>query len=226
MPMSLCKLLILAAFASVIALGCGGAALSSGTAQLRTISAINSPAAVDVFTDVGAVATNLTVGEASGFSSHAAQIIGVTVREAGTSNILVSGSLNLNVNQRYTLYPYQAGSSTYDMIALVHNAGLPIPGKFRLRLVHVDRFSGPVDVYFAPSGANLALETPVIQNRSFESASGYVDLDSGVSRDITVTEAGTTNIVGSPISINAGSGTARTVVLYDDGSDTTSIYSD
>jgi hypothetical protein len=224
--MSLCKHLIVLAIALTVAWGCGGAALSSGTAQLRAISAIDSPALIDVFTDIGPVATNLGVGQVSSFSFHPAQVLGVTVRQAGSSTSIVSGSLNLGSNQRYTLFPYRTGSSTYDMIALVHNAGTPPAGKFRLRAVHLDRFVAAVDVYFAPVGANLSLETPIVQNLAFETTSPYIQLDANVARQITFTQAGTTNPVGDPISVTAGSATAKTALLYDDGGDASGLYSD
>jgi hypothetical protein len=150
----------------------------------------------------------------------------VTVRPAGSSNAILSGSLNLGVNQRYSLYPYQTGSSTYDLIALIHNAGTSAQGKFKLRCLHLDRFTANVNIYYAADGADLTQEVPIIQDLAFESNSGYVELDANLARVLTITLTGSTSPVGSAIPINVGAGNARTLLIFDDGDASAALYSD
>ena len=223
--MSLHKNLAIVVSAGLVLAGCGGASLSNGMAQLRAVSAIENPAAIDVASDVGFVATNLATGVASGFSTHPASNLGAVVREAGTNRILVSGNLNLGP-RRYTLIPYPDSASTYDMFALPHNAGVPGAGKFRLRVVHVDRFGGDLDVYFTNPGADLSLATPVIQDLSFEEVGDYIDLEAGSPKEISITLANSTAPYSSPIALTPGVGTAKTAVVYSHSGPASKVYSD
>jgi hypothetical protein len=211
---------------AIFAIGCGGSLTNHGIAQLRAISAVTNPSAIDVFTDFNLVATNLHVGEGSQYSNQTASDLAVGVRQFGDNQTIVAGNISLGVGDKATLIPYQTGAATVGLMGFLDDATTPAVGKFKLRVIHADRFIGLVDVYFAAPGADLSLETPIITNLNFEEGAGYIELNAGIPSEITITQAGTVNVIGTPLQLTPPSQAVRTLILMENGGPVLNIYND
>ncbi|MBC8065411.1 MAG: DUF4397 domain-containing protein [Chlorobia bacterium] len=206
--------------------GCGGSVTSRGVAQLRAISAVSNPTRIDVFTDFNLIASDLTNGEGAGYSNQTATQLTLGVREFGETQTLASGNLDAAPGEKFTILPHQTGNSTIGILAIADNATTPAAGKFKLRLVHVDRLVGGVDVYVVNPGADLSLETPVLANVVFQKATAYVELTAGIQKDIVITSTGTTNQLGNLISLTPANGSIRTLMFFDSSGPALTLYSD
>lgn len=193
---------------------------------MRAISAITNPAAIDVFTDFNLVATNLTNGQISGYSNQQADLLNVGIRQFGETETLVSGVVDAGVGEKYTLIPHQTGAASWAIIALPDNIDAPAANQFKVRLTHVDRFTGLVDLYFVDEGADLTLETPVATGIGFQSDTGYFSLPGGVQKEFVLTLAGKKTVVGNSIVLTPVAGSVRTLLLLDNGTPALNIYTD
>lgn len=218
---------ILLGIAAILAVnGCGGALTARGIAQVRAISAVSNPALIDVFTDFNLVAVGLQNGGGGGYSSQTASLLTLGVRQTGSTTTIASGDLNAGVNNKYTIIPHQTGSSTVGIIALSDDAATPGAAKFMFRFVHVDRNSDAVDVYFLNPDEEPADGTPIISSLDFQEASGYLELTAGIQKQIVLTDAGTTTVIGDPILLTPATGSKRTFMLFNDGGPAVNAYSD
>lgn len=206
--------------------GCGGSVTARGIAQIRAISAVTNPTAIDVFTDFNIVAIGLTNGSGAGYGSQPATLLSVGVRQTGTTASIASGNIQAEVGGKYSLIPYQTGTSTVGILALDDSVSAPGAVKFKVRLVHVDRNVGLVDLYFVDPDADLSESTPVLTNVNYQTATGYVELDAGIQKEIVVTQAGTTNVIGNIISATPSSGAVHTLMLLDHSGPALNIYND
>ena len=212
--------------AVIAAYGCGGAVTARGLAQVRAISAVSNPGLIDVFTDFNLVAIGLENGGGGGYSSQTASFLSLGVRQTGTTTTIASGDLNAGVDKKYTVIPHQTGSSAIGIIALADDAATPGATKFMFRFVHVDRNSDAVDVYFLNPDEEPIDGTPIISNLDFQEATGYLELTAGIQKQIVMTEAGTTTVIGDPILLTPPTGSKRTFMLFNDGGPAVNIYSD
>lgn len=218
---------ILFGLAAILAInGCGGALTARGIAQVRAISAVSNPALIDVFTDFNLVAVGLTNGNGGGYSSQTATLLSLGVRQTGSTSTIVSGDLNAGVNNKYTIFPHQVTSNTVGIIVLEDNAASPGSTKFMLRLVHLNRNLDEVDLYFVDPDADLSASTPTISGLDFQQASGYIELTAGIQKEIVITEAGTTNVIGTSTTLTPAAGSIRTMMMFDNGNPAVNIYSD
>lgn len=218
---------ILLGIAAIIAVnGCGGAVTARGIAQVRAISAVSNPGLIDVFTDFNLVAVGLQNGGGGGYSSQTADVLSLGVRQTGTTTTIATGNLNAGVDNKYTVIPHQTGSSTVGIIALADDAATPGTTKFMFRFVHVDRNTDGVDVYFLNPDDEPADGTPIISNLDFQEATGYLELAAGTQKQVVLTEAGTTNVIGDPILLTPASGSKRTFMLFNNGGPAVNIYAD
>ena len=193
---------------------------------MRAISAITNPPAIDVFTDFNLVGFDMENGEISGYSNQQATLLAVGIRETGQTNTLVSGNVNPAPGQKITLVPHQTSANTYAIIALDDTTDAPSANMFKVRVVHVDRFTGPVDLYYVDPGADLSQETPVVTDLTFQNNTDYFELPGGLQKEFVLTEAGTTNVVGNSIVFTSPVGGVRTLVLLDNGTPALNIYQD
>ncbi len=217
---------LLVAAALVAAYGCGGAVTARGVARIRAISAVSNPPAIDVFTDFNAVALALTNGSGIGYGSQPATFLSVGVRQTGTTTTIASGNLQADVDGKYTLIPYQTGTSTVGILTLDDSTAAPGSVNFKVRLVHVNRNLGPVDLYIVDPDAELDESTPVLTNVNYQTATGYIELAAGLQKVIVLTQAGTTTEVGNVINATPSFGAIRTIMLLDNSGPTLNLYND
>lgn len=215
-----------AAAALIAAYGCSGSVTARGIAQIRAISAVSNPASIDVFTDFNAVALALTNGAGAPYGSQPATFLSVGVRQTGTTTTIASGNIEAGVNGKYSLIPYQTGASTVGILALNDSTTAPGAVSFKVRLVHVNRNLGPVDLYIIDPDAELHESTPVLTNVNYQTATSYIELGAGIQKEIVLAEAGTTNEVGNVINATPASGAIHTLILLDNSGPILNIYND
>ena len=217
---------IVAAALGLLLFGCGGDTGTSGFTQLRAISAVSVPNQIDVFSDFNTIGANLSNGAASGYSSHPAGTINLGMRQSGTTQTILTGSMTGLLNQRHTIIPHQTGTNSWAMIALVDDAAPAPVTKFRLRLVHVERFEGDVDVYFVEPGADLSTEVPIVTDLPFQTSTGYIELDAGDPMEIRITRANTLEEIGNIVAFTPPGASARTLMIFDDAGTRLQLYTD
>lgn len=220
------KHLFLAVAAVVSLVGCGGSVTSHGIAQVKAVDFLTTPATVDVFTDFTFVATGLTVGVASDYSSQTASDLSVGVRQSGTTSTLASASLSAAVNGKYTVFAYPNATNDPALLILTDDFTAPAAASYKLRFVHADRLLGNVDVYVTSPSADLSTSTPILTNVALGGGSSYIEL--GVIGQVTVrmTNTGTTTVVGTPISFTPASGSFKTFAVYQSSGTQTVLYAD
>lgn len=211
------KHLLFGLVAGIAVAGCGGSLTNHGIAQIRAISAVTNPTRIDVFTDFNLVASDLVNGEEADYSNQTATFLSIGVRQFGTTQTIASGNLTPGVGQKYTIVPYQAGANAVALAILSDNEPAPAAGKFKIRLTHVDRLVAGVDLYYVDPDADLSEETPVVTNLNYQNATGYVELNAGLAKELVITLAGTTTVVGNEIALTAPDGAFRTLLLLDNG---------
>ena len=216
----------LAAAALVMAYGCGGSVTTRGIAQIRAISAVTNPSVIDVFTDFNIVAIALTNGSGVGYGSQPANSLSIGVRQTGTTTTIASGDVQAEVGGKYSIIPYQSGSNTVGILVLDDSVSDPGAVKFKVRLAHVDRNVGPVDLYIVDPDSDLSESTPVLTNVTYQTATGYIELDAGIQKEIILAQAGTTNVIGNVITTTPGSGAIHTLLLLDNSGPALNIYND
>lgn len=217
---------IVAAALGLLLFGCGGDTGTSGFTQLRAISAVSVPNQIDVFSDFNTIGANLSNGAASGYSSHPAGTLNLGMRQSGTTQTILTGSMTGLLNQRHTIIPHQTGTNSWAMIALVDDAAPAPVTKFRLRLVHVERFEGDVDVYFVEPGADLSTEVPIVTDLPFQTSTGYIELDAGDPMEIRITRANTLEEIGNIVAFTPPGASARTLMIFDDAGTRLQLYTD
>jgi len=214
----------LAALAALV--GCGGALTSHGIAKVRGIDALTSPTPVDIFTDFDLVATGLTVGQSSAYSSQTASDLSVGVRQTGTTTTLASTFLTTAPNGLYTVIAFPDAGNTPTVLAMADTFTAPTGTDWKIRFAHVDRLVGNVDVYVTAPAADLSTATPVITNQPLGSASAYVELTNIGQVSVRITLTGTTTTVGPEILVTPGSLSFKTLMLYENSGAKTVLFSD
>jgi hypothetical protein len=220
------KFLVVLTSALLALVGCGGSVTSQGIANVRGVSLTSSPAQVDIYSDFNLIGFGLSIGQVSPYSLQQANLLSVGVRQTGNTGALDSVNANFANATKYTVFAYPVGASALGLFILTDTTTAPAAGKFKLRLVHLDRLQTGVDVYFTDPDTDLTLESPVMQNVAFEDATAYVELLAGVSKQVRLTKTGTTTQVGSSINFTPVIGATQTLAYYDNSGPTVTLYTD
>lgn len=220
------KQILLAALAALTLAGCGGSVTTDGIAKMRAMNFLITPSSVDLFTDFNLIAFNLGTGQGSAYSLQTASFLTIGVRQSGTTTTIASTNLNAGRDNNYTVVSYPNASNVPALITLLDDFTAPASAKFKIRLIHVDRLIGNVDLYVTAPGADLSTATPIASNISFTGATNYIESAGGSAISIRITNTGTTNLVGQEILITPPVGSFRTVVLYNDSGAKTTFFSD
>lgn len=218
--------LALCAIAALV--GCGGSTTedSGGEATMRALSVITSPASVDVFTDFELVAVGLVTGEMGGYGSINAGLVGVGVRQTGGTQTIASTDFTAGTGLRYTIVAYPNASNAPAVMAVEDDFTAPVAGKFKMRLFHVDRLIGNVDVYITAPGDSLSASTPVLTNVPFTGATSYVAHSAASQVSIRITTTGTTTQVGPEVLVTPADGSIKTLTLFNSGGPSINLYAD
>jgi hypothetical protein len=206
--------------------GCGGSVTTRGVAQIRAISAVTNPARLVVFTDFNIIGSDMSVGDVTGYGNQTATLMSIGARQFGTTQTLASVNLEPAVGEKFTILPFQNTLNSIGILVFQDGAAAPAAGKFKVRLGHVARLTGNVDLYVVGPGANLSQETPVATNLAFQNATGYLELTAGQPREIILTQTGTVNQIGNSIALTPAVASIRTLVLLESNGPKLNIYED
>ncbi len=205
---------VFTAFIVLASTGCG----SSGT-KVRLLNAMDGQSSVNLLLDNNTVASGVSFGTASGYSSSSSGSHSLQVQSAGNTLLNVSISLNSGNN---TVLATDFGATVF-----ADNKSTPSSGNIQIRVINASSVMGTVDVYIVAPNTDLSTVNPSITTLAFQEASDYQTLAAG-SYQIEFTQSGSKNVIVSTTSTSFSAGQIRTVVSLDGsgGGFTTSVLSD
>ncbi|OJU63505.1 MAG: hypothetical protein BGO01_11965 [Armatimonadetes bacterium 55-13] len=206
--------------------GCGGSVTSQGISRVRALNLLDSPASIDVVSDGTLVALGLGTGNLSGYSQVQSGFVPFNARPDGSTNTIASFDLTASNNVNYTVVAYKNSSNQPAMSATIDDYTAPDAGLYKVRIIHLDRLVGNVDLYVTQPDADLADETPVVTNVPFEFATGYYQFTAGSSLEFRITNAGTKTVIGQALTLNPNAGVFRSIAIYDNSGVQTKLISD
>src|SRR5215475_6921464 len=185
----------------MIPVGCG-----SGNAKIRLINAYPSQPNLDMLIDGNAVASSVTYGSASGYSSVSSGSRHLQVEAAGTSNIFSDQTISLGSGSSSSVLSTNSGSTV-----LTDTNSTPSSGNISIRVINAASTLGTVDIYIVPAGSNIVTLSPSFSGVTFPSATNYTTLTAG-SYQVIFTLPGQKFGIATSSSLSFSSGQVRTVV--------------
>jgi len=199
--------------------GCQNMAGSVPVSQVRIIDASPDAPGLDIYQGGSALAYNLGFGTVTSYVAIAPGASTISAVTAGSRQQFSTARGSFAAAAQYTVLIGNVAANLGQTV-LVDQSGPAPAGQISLRILdQATRFSAGVDVYLVPSGATLAMVSPILTNVNFGSNSGYVNLPAGTYSILllpagTVPSATTIPIyTGAKVAYAAGS--ARTVILLD-----------
>ncbi len=212
---------------------------NQGTAQVRMLNAAPGTPALDLVVGGKVVATAVTFEQSSALASMPGGTQTLAIRRSGQTVNLVSRSIEITPNAKYTLVV----SGTLASLALTPSmttvdTGLAKSDRANIRIINIGAEVSvdsshapapvPLDVYVTAPGADLGTVSPafVLDARySTYSSLLYFDVGSWVVR---FTTSGTKTVVASTGTIAIGAGEVRAVTLQriSGGGFTTSVVAE
>ncbi|HEX7122403.1 MAG TPA: DUF4397 domain-containing protein, partial [Gemmatimonadaceae bacterium] len=139
----------------------------------------------------------------------------VKIGLTGSGGTLLQRQITLDEGKDYSFLVSGSLASPEGMLAS-DTAGIPLPGKVKIRIVHAARNAPPLDVYLTAPGADLSGQGTVVEPFEFgvDTANfpGFVERDPG-DYEVRFTQDGTTNVVLGTGTFHAAAGQ----VLTEDG---------
>lgn len=189
-----------------------------GTARLRLVHGSAETAALNLVVDGQVLVNGLAPTGISPYTELAAGDHQVKIGLTGSGGTLLQRQITLDEGKDYSFLVSGSLASPEGMLAS-DTAGIPLPGKVKIRIVHAARNAPPLDVYLTAPGADLSGQGTVVEPFEFgvDTANfpGFVERDPG-DYEVRFTQDGTTNVVLGTGTFHAAAGQVLTVVLSHD----------
>ncbi|HEY7351836.1 MAG TPA: DUF4397 domain-containing protein [Terriglobales bacterium] len=198
-PVSLCVIIGIIA----ITAGCG-----SGNTQVRLMNAMDGQSSVNMLLDNTSVASGVTFGAASAYTSTSSGSPTLEVQASGGSTLL-NQSITLKSGSNNTILATDAGATV-----LADNKTMPSSGNIQIRVVNASNALGTADVYVITPGSDISAMNPTVAGLAFRSASSYQTVAAG-SYEVVFTQSGSKNAIISSNALSFGAGQIRTVASLD-----------
>ena len=212
-PLAVGLLTLAAAFVTT---GCG----SSSTASVRLLNAYSGQASLDLLINNKTVASGVTYGSASAYTSVSSGSPNLEIEDTGTTNVLVNQTINLSSKSTSTILDTSSGIAVF-----ADNNTAPTSGNIEIRVINASPTLGNADVYIVPSGTGIS-GSPTFASLGYGSASGYQSLAAG-SYQVIFTFAGNPSPVISSNPQTFSAGQIRSIVGLDgQGGFTTAVLAD
>ena len=142
-----------------------------------------------------------------------AHTLGITAAPAtGTSTVLASRSLNLDVGSEQTVYAFGKLATLSEGVTWDNRRRIATEAK--LRIIHGAPSAGNVDIYVTAHGAGIATATPTYPNIPFGGDSWFQGFAAG-SYDVTVTPTGAKTAAIGPAQVTLANSGVYTAVARD-----------
>jgi hypothetical protein len=198
----------------VINAGCG-----SGSTQVRVMNAMNGESSVSMLLDNNSVASGVTFGAASAYSSTGSGSHTLEIQASGAT--LLNQSISLNGGSNNTILATDSGATV-----LSDNKSTPSSGDIQIRAVNASNSIGTADVYIVAPGTDISTISPTASALAFRAASSYQSLAAG-SYEVIFTQSGSKNVIINSNALSFSAGQIRTVVSLDgNGVLSTAVLSD
>jgi hypothetical protein len=200
--------------------GCQNFRTANSSALVRVIDISPDAPAIDVYQGDSAVAYNLNFGTVTSYVPVSPGNSTFTVAPAGSRQVLSSIQGTFNAGTLYTVLVNNPAVNLQQVILTDHSPATASKASLTpsVRLIHQAARIGAVDIYFVPAGKRITSVRPVVTNLAPGSSTGYLAVPTCTCAAVMV-PAGTVPIAGIASHIetqtNYGSGTARTLILLD-----------
>ena len=195
-------------------------ACGSGSTQVRLLNAMDGQSSVNMLLDNTSVASGVTFGAASAYTSTSSGSRSLEVQSTGGSTLL-NQSISLTNGSNNTVLATDAGVNL-----LADNKTTPSSGDIQIRVVNASNALGTADVYVIAPGTDISTVNPTVTGLTFRSASAYQTVAAG-SYEIILTQSGSKNVIISSNALSFSAGQIRTVVSLDgNGVFSTAVLSD
>lgn len=205
--------------------GCQSISGSPQLALVRVIDASPDAPVLDVYQNSVILANNLGLGTYTSYVQTAPGTYNLNVDVAGSKQQLVTARGTFNTGSQYTVLIADYTLSLSELV--LKDQTQPAPsGQVSLRFVDEATRGGAVDLYLIPAGSTLMQVRPVLVNVTFGNNSGYVNFPTGTYTLAalptgTVATASTATLITAAAAVSYTPGSARTVVLIDQGQPST-----
>jgi len=209
----------LALFAVVLVMACLFLVVGCGSgntiAQLRVMHASPNEPNLDVYIDGKIVASELAYEGNTGYLSVDPGSHKVQLDLTGTTNPVLSQSVNLAGSSETTLIAYNEAANITALV-LADNNTTPGSGNIELRFVNAAPGLGSTDVYVVVPGTGITNLTPTVSALAFGAASSYQTLPEtttqGTGYEVLFTIEGTRVAPIDTGSLTFGNGQIQTIV--------------
>jgi hypothetical protein len=193
----------------VFAAGCHSGS-SQSSANSRVLHASLDSETFDVLVDSNAKVSGVAFGAATGYSDSGSGSHTVTIRSSSSGTTLLSKTISFasGANQTLVVYGKRAALGT---VLLVDDVTDPAAGNFKVRVVGLSPDVGTVDVYLTSGG--IASAPATITNVGYSVITDYSEIGSGTFT-ITITPAGTKEILFQSSPQNFAAGSKNTIAVY------------
>ena len=186
--------------------------------QLRIVDASVDSPGLDIYQNGTALAYNLGFGTVTSYVPLAPGAYTIAVDRAGSSQVLTSAKQTIATGKTYTAIIGNVTASLQETILTDQSTPAPT-GQISVRVIDQATRVGAVDIYLIPSGGKLITTLPFVQNVTFGTNTGYINVPFGTYA-IAVVPTGTvpiattvTLLTGAQVGYSAGA--VRTLILID-----------
>lgn len=209
--MRLLKLLspaLLIAGLLALTVACG----SSSKTQARFVQASPDAGNLDVALNSKTTFTNVAFGQNTGYQSVPAGSQKLEVRTAGTTNDLISSTIDLGSG--FTTILSTGYLSSIAAVVLPDTNTAPSTGNVSLRVINASPTAGSIDVYIVAPGTSITGVTPTVAALAFRSASSYLSMAAGT-YELIITPAGNTSTSYIDTTLSPAALQIRSLVVLD-----------
>lgn len=202
-------------------LGCG-----SSNARVRMLNAAPLESSLDMLVANKTVASAVTYGTASGYTSVSSGSPNLQIEASGTTNPLVNQTITVNSGSDNTVLATNSSSSV-NAVILTDNNAAPASGQIEIRVVNASSTLGTADVYIVAPGTSIGGVNPTVSGLAFGTATAYQTLTAG-SYEVFFAPAGQKFVSIDSGSQSFTSGQIRTIVGLDgqNGGFTSAVIAD
>ena len=192
--------------AALFAVGCS----SGSKTRFRVMNGVVDESDLSIVEDGNNVSNNLAYATSTGYLSAHAGSHQIQIEPSGTSNVILTQTVNFSSGTDTTILPFNFSSSPQSLVLLDDNSAPP-SGDAKLRLINVAPSLGPTDVYAVAPGTDINTVSPTITNLAFGAASSYQNL-TAANYEIIYAFAGQKSIAIDSGSLSLSSGQIRSFV--------------
>jgi hypothetical protein len=190
----------------------GACSSSDDTAYLRVVHLSPDAPEVDVLLDDKLVLERVPYPVASDYLGIDPGLRDIKINASGTDLTVIQEELLFLEHSRNTILATGLlGSADLQPLVLLDRPLEPLSGSALVRVVHGAPSAPNVDVYVTEPGAELAGQSPVLENVPFRAVSDYLTLPAGAYQAL-VTLTGTNIVAIDSGALNIESGDVLTII--------------